>query len=87
MPKPTVSGMFSVVAPLSTAIWQTSHMKSGSERNPSSGENSTSSSVATSPGPRAPPASAFTWSRVIRSFFVMWISDVAMKTWMRLRSA
>ena len=41
-PKPTVSGMFSVVAPLSTASWSTSHMKSTSERLPSSGENSTS---------------------------------------------
>ena len=43
MPKPTVSGMFSVVAPLSTAICRTSHMKSKSEREASSGENSTSS--------------------------------------------
>ncbi len=42
-PYPTVSGMFSVVAPLSTASWQTSTTKSISERLPSSGENSTSS--------------------------------------------
>jgi hypothetical protein len=32
-----------LVAGVAYAIWQTSHMKSGSERKPSSGENSTSS--------------------------------------------
>ena len=31
----------------------------------------------------AAAASAFTWSCVMRSFFSMWIFDVAMKTWMR----
>ena len=42
-PNPTVSGMLIVVAPLSTATWHTSHMKSWSDLLPSSGENSTSS--------------------------------------------
>ena len=32
-------------------------------------------------------ASIFTWSGVIRSLFFMWISLVAMKMWMRARSA
>jgi hypothetical protein len=38
-----VSGTLIVVAPSSIAIWMTSAMKSMSERDPSSGENSTSS--------------------------------------------
>ncbi len=61
-------------------------MKSTSERLPSSGENSTSSVYERA---RLTPAttSAFTWSSVIRSFFFMWISDVAMNTWMRGCSA
>ena len=61
-------------------------MKSSSDLLPSSGENSTSSQY---PFARATPAAAssLTWSSVMRSFFFMWIGDVAMKTWMRGRSA
>ncbi len=61
-------------------------MKSTSDRLPSSGENSTS---VVYPAARATPAaaSAFTWSSVIRSFFFMWMADVAMNTWMRGFSA
>ncbi len=61
-------------------------MKSTSERAPSSGENSTSSvyCLACATAARAWP---FTSSRVVCSFCSMWISLVAMKVWMRGRSA
>ena len=36
---------------------------------------------------RPPAVSSFTWSSVMRSFFFMWIGDVAMKMWMRGFSA
>ena len=39
--------------------------------------------VALGPGHAAPAVSCLTWSSVIRSFFFMWIGDVAMNTWMR----
>ena len=53
-----------------------------SERLPSSGENSTSSQKLRARA-TPPAASAFTCSGVMRSFFAMWIGDVAMNTWMR----
>ena len=43
--------------------------------------------VAPGRGPRPPAASAFTCSGVIRSLCFMCVSLVAMKTWMRARSA
>ena len=60
-------------------------MKSTSEREPSSGENSTSSqsSRAWATAARAWP---FTSSRVVCSLRSMWMSLVAMKVWMRGRS-
>ena len=78
--------MFSVVAPASTATRSTSHMKSKSDREASSGENSTSS-VYRRAWATAAAASDFTWSGVIFSLCFMWVSLVAMNTWMRLRSA
>src|SRR4051794_23656522 len=60
-------------------------MNSTSERDPSSGENSTSSQRA-----RACATAARAWpmtsSRVVCSFRSMWMSLVAMKVWMRGRS-
>ena len=41
--QPTVSGKFTVVAPAATTAWLTSTKNSGSVREASSGENSTSS--------------------------------------------
>ena len=78
--------MFNVLAPLVTASWHTSTRKSGSERLPSSGENSTSSQYARARATLA-AASERTSSSVMRSFFFMWIGDVAMKMWMRGCSA
>src|SRR2546421_3257586 len=74
-----------VVAPSSSAIWTTSAMNSTSERDPSSGENSTSSvyALAWATAARACP---FTSSRVVWSLRSMWMSLVAMKVWMRGRS-
>ena len=66
-----------VVAPSSSAIWITSAMYSTSEREPSSGENSTSSVYS-----RACATAARTWpltsSRVVCSLRSMWMSLVAM---------
>jgi hypothetical protein len=78
--------MFSVVAPASTATRSTSHMKSKSERDASSGENSMSSVNAFAYA-TAPAASSRTWSGVMRSLCFMCVSLVAMKTCMRARSA
>ncbi len=80
-----MSGTLIVVAPSSIAIWMTSAMNSTSERDPSSGENSTSSVYwrAWATAARAWP---FTSSRVVWSFRSMWMSLVAMKVWIRGRS-
>ena len=77
-----MSGTLIVVAPSSSAIWITSAMNSTSEREPSSGENSTSSVYwrACATAARAWP---FTSSRVVWSLRSMWMSLVAMKVWMR----
>ena len=74
-----------MVAPSSIATFTTSAMNSTSERLPSSGENSTSSqySFACATAARAWP---ITSSRVVCSLRSMWMSDVAMKVWMRGRS-
>ena len=60
-------------------------MNSTSDREPSSGENSTSSlyCAACATAARAWP---FTSSRVVCSLCSMWMSLVAMKVWMRGRS-
>ena len=80
-----MSGTLIVVAPSSSAIWITSAMNSTSEREPSSGENSTSSVY-----PRACATAARAWpftsSRVVWSLRSMWMSLVAMNVWMRGRS-
>ena len=83
---PTVSGMLRVPAPLSTATRSTSHMKSKSDREASSGLNSTSS-VYSRARATAEAASASTWSGLIFSLCSMWVGLVAMKTWMRRLSA
>ena len=62
---PRCPGTLIVVAPSSSAIWITSAMNSTSEREPSSGENSTSSHVARAPArrPRGPgPSRPRAWS-------------------------
>ena len=78
--------MLIVVAPASIAVLTTSAMNSTSERLPSSGENSTSSVYS-----RACVTAALAWpitsSRVVCSLRSMWMSEVAMKVWMRGRSA
>ncbi len=61
-------------------------MKAKSDREASSGENSTSS-VYWRAWATAAPASAFTCSGVMRSLWVMCVSLVAMNTWMRRRAA
>ena len=77
--------MLIVVAPSSIATFTTSAMNSTSERLPSSGENSTSSqySFACATAARAWPSTS---SRVVWSLRSMWMSEVAMKVWMRGRS-
>ena len=84
--KPTVSGMLSVPAPLSMAAWSTSHMKSKSEREASSGLNSTSS-VYSRARATADPASASTCSGLILSLNCMCVGLVAMNVWMRRLAA
>ena len=79
---PTVSGMFRVPAPASTAACSTSHMKSKSERDASSGLNSTSS-VYSRARVTAEAASVSTWAGLILSLCSMWVGLVAMKVWMR----
>ena len=86
MAYPTVSGMFSVPAPLSTAAWSTSHMKSKSDREASSGLNSTSA-VYPRACATAEAASARTCSGLIRNLCSMWVGLVAMNVWMRRRDA
>ena len=78
-------GTLIVLAPSSSAIWITSAMYSTSEREPSSGENSTSSvySRACATAARTCP---LTSSRVVCSLRSMWMSLVAMNVWMRGRS-
>ncbi|GIT46516.1 MAG: hypothetical protein Ct9H300mP12_11010 [Acidimicrobiales bacterium] len=75
---PTVSGMFNVPAPASTAACSTSHMKSKSDLEASSGLNSTSW-VYCRARPTADAASASTWSGLILSLCSMWVGLVAMK--------
>ncbi len=57
-----------------------------SERTASSAENSTSS-VYSRASFTAFTAASTTWSGVMRSFFSMWMGEVAMKVWMRPRLA
>ncbi len=85
-PYPTVSGMLIVVAPALTAASITRHRKSWFVRCASSAENSTSSVY---PFARftAATAASRTSSGVDFSLYLMWISEVAMKVWMRGRSA
>ena len=78
--------MLIVVAPASTAARQTSMTKSGSDRVASWGENSTSSTYCLARSHRLDTACR-TSPWVIRSICSMWIGEVEMKTWMRLRSA
>ncbi len=80
-----MSGTLIVVAPSSRAISSTSAVNSSSERVASMGENSTSSHrrLAWATAARAWP---FTSSRVVWSWWVMWMSLVEMKVWMRGRS-
>ena len=78
--------MLIVVAPSSMAIWHTSAVYSRSARVASIGENSTSSRycLAWATAARACP---LTSSRVDCSWYLMWMSDVEMKVWIRGRSA
>ena len=78
--------MLIVVAPSAITASSTRHRKSGSDRYPSSGENSTSS-VRLRAKRVASFACSNTWSGVMRSFFSMWRGLVAMKVWMRERFA
>jgi hypothetical protein len=74
--------MLMVVAPAAIAVRTTSAMKSGSLRVASSHENSMSLQNAFARRTaRLAPSS--TCARVMRSLCSMWMSDVAMKTWMR----
>ena len=75
--------MLIVVAPAAIAASSTRHRKSGSERPASSGENSTLS-VYSRAQPTALTACSNTWSGVMRSFFSMWIGELAMNVWMRI---
>ncbi len=78
--------MLIVVAPSSSAIWITSAVKSRSARVASIGENSTSSTycLACATAARAWP---LTSSRVVCSWWTMWMSEVEMNVWIRGRSA
>jgi hypothetical protein len=75
-----------VVAPASTAARQVAITKSGSERVASWGENSTSSTYRPARSTLSPTA-FMTSSGVILSIRSIWIGDVEMNTWIRLRSA
>src|SRR3954467_12053188 len=77
--------MLIVVAPSSSAIWTTSAVYSSSERVASMGENSTSS-VYCFECATAALAWPFTSSRVVWSWYSMWMSLVEMKVGMRGRS-
>ena len=76
--------MLIVVAPSSIAIWHTSAVNSMSARVASIGENSTSSTycLACATAARAWP---LTSSRVVWSWYWMWMSDVEMNVWIRGR--
>ena len=78
--------MLIVVAPSSIAIWHTSAVNSSSARVASIGENSTSSRycLAWATAARAWP---LTSSRVVCSWWRMWMSEVEMKVWIRGRAA
>ena len=71
-----------VVAPAAIATLTTSAMKSMSVRVASSHENSTSEVKALA-RVTAWRAASTTWSRVIRSLCSRWMSEVAMKVWIR----
>ena len=86
MPYPTVSGMFSVVAPASTEARSTSSMKSRGVRVASWGLNSTSS-VCSRARATPPRVSASTWASFILSMCSMCWGLVEMNTWMRARAA
>src|SRR4051794_39084478 len=77
--------MFMVVAPSSIAICSTSAVNSSSERVASIGENSTSS-VYCLEWATAARAWPLTSSRVVWSWYLMWMSLVEMNVWMRGRS-
>ena len=78
--------MLIVVAPASMAVWTARQRKSRSLRVASSGDHCTSSTRL-----RAWETElsiwASTWSRDILSLCSMWMSEVAMKVWMRLCGA
>src|SRR5574343_902245 len=71
-----------VFAPALITASKIRHRKSISERPASSAENSMSS-VYCRAQPMALTACSTTWSGVMRSFFSMWIGEVAMKVWIR----
>mmetsp|Transcript_15708 Transcript_15708/g.23087 ORF Transcript_15708/g.23087 Transcript_15708/m.23087 type:complete len:281 (-) Transcript_15708:152-994(-) len=79
---PTVSGTLSVVAPASTATEYTWQRKSGSLLRASSAENSTSSTRLWARLTISLVISS-TCSLVFFSLCSMWMSEVAMKVWMR----
>ncbi len=78
--------MFTVVAPASTTAATISVRNSGSVREASSGENSTSSQASLAMR-TASTARRTISSRAISSLNLRWISLVATNTWMRLRDA
>ena len=78
--------MLIVVAPSAIAAAQTSATKARSERVASSHENSTSSTIERARR-TASIAAASTCERSIFSLYWRWMSLVAMKVWMRGRSA
>ena len=75
-----------VVAPSAMAAPTTSATKATSERVASSQENSTSSTIERA-SRTASTAAPSTWARSIFSLYRRWMSLVAMKVWMRGRSA
>ena len=85
-PYPTVSGRLIVVAPAAMTASMIRHRKSNSERLASSQENSTSS-VYRRACVTERMAWSTTWSGVICSLYCMWIGEVAMKVWIRGRTA
>jgi hypothetical protein len=84
---PTVSGMFSVVAPASTTAVKMRCRNAGSDLPASSGENSTSSHPSDRAYVTASTAICTTSSGVFFSLSSMWILLVAMKVWIRGRMA